>query len=322
MRKKLLITTLILIGCCFIFAVSASATSISTINILLNGKAVTFTEASGYPYVDENNRTMVPLRVTMESAGFVVGYDTDAHTAIVITENRRIEVPIGTNKIYTNNQLTENDTVAVVKNGRTYLPIRVVLENAGYTVEWAGNTNTVNAYNFNYDANELVPYSTSSLPTLLKNILNGNVVYIQGQYYATPDYVKMITNVQVHYYGNDLNTAIYPQANRYDLADFDESQIEWISGITFDHILVQDSQLEGLGIVGKPSEIPTYSYVYAFYEQETFGVKIIYCVNEMTDEFINATDAIGTFNGIRMKKESGTLFFNYADLKTKKIYSR
>jgi hypothetical protein len=323
MRKSLLITTLVFIGCCFfIFTVPASAASNSGINILLNGKAVKFTNDSGYPFVDENNRTMVPLRVTMESAGFVVGYDTNARTAIVITEHNRIEVPIGTNKIYTNNQLTENDTVAVVKNGRTYLPIRAVLENAGYTVEWAGDTNTVNAYTFNYDANEFVPYSTSSLSTLLENILKGNVIYYQGQYYATPDYVKMMTNVQVHYYGNDLNTAIYPQASRYDLAEFDESQIEWVSGITFDYILVQDSQLAEFGIAGKRSDIPGYSYIYAFYEQGISGDKIIYCVDEMTDKFINATDATGTFNGIRMKKESGTLFFNYADLKAKGIYSR
>ncbi|AEG61755.1 copper amine oxidase N-terminal domain-containing protein [Desulforamulus ruminis] len=323
MRKNLLITTLVFIGCCFfIFTVPASAASHSGINILLNGKAVEFTNDSGYPFVDENNRTMVPLRVTMESAGFVVGYDTNARTAIVITEHNRIEVPIGTNKIYTNNQLTENDTVAVVKNGRTYLPIRAVLENAGYTVEWAGDTNTVNAYTFNYDAKEFVPYSTSSLSTLLENILKGNVIYYQGQYYATPEYVKMMTNVQVHYYGNDLNTAIYPQASRYDLAEFDESQIEWVSGITFDYILVQDSQLAEFGIAGKRSDIPGYSYVYAFYEQGISGDKIIYCVDEMTDKFINATDATGTFNGIRMKKESGTLFFNYADLKAKGIYSR
>lgn len=64
-------------------------------------KEVTFTDSSGYPYLDENNRTMVPLRVTMESAGFVVGYDENLRTAIVITEHNRIEVPIGTNKIYT-----------------------------------------------------------------------------------------------------------------------------------------------------------------------------------------------------------------------------
>src|SRR5690606_19899606 len=143
--------------------------------------------------------------------GFAVGYDPNAHTAIVITEHNRIEVPIGTNKIYTNNQLIENDTNAVVKNGRTYLPIRVVLENAGYTVEWDAATRTVNAYNFKFDENELILYSTSNLATLVDNILKGNVVYINGQYYATPDYVKRLVNPKITYLGDDLNTAIYPQ---------------------------------------------------------------------------------------------------------------
>lgn len=308
---------LILIGCLFIFAVPVNAASNATINILLNGKAINFTDSSGYPYVDENNRTMVPLRVTMESAGFVVGYDTNTRTAVVITEHNRIEVPLGTNKIYTNNQLTENDTMAVIKNGRTYLPIRAILENAGYTVEWAGNTNTVNAYTFSYGANELVPYSTSSLSTLLENVLKGNVIYVQGQYYATPDYVKMMTNVQVHYSSSDLNTAIYPQASRYDFAEFDISQAEWISGVNFDYILVQNTQLEKLGAIGKPSEIPNYSYAYVFYDELN---KVIYCVDEMTDEFFNATNKTGIYNGIHMKKENGTLFFNYTDLKNKNIY--
>lgn len=321
-RNRSLITSLlVLVSCFFIFAVPSNAASNKTINVLLNGKVVTFTKSTGYPYVDKNNRTMVPLRVTMESAGFVVGYDTNAHTAIVITENNRIEVPIGTNKIYTNNQLTENDTIAVVKNGRTYLPIRAVLENAGYTVEWASNTKTVNAYNFDYNSNELVPYSTSDLSALLDNVIEGDVVYINGQYYATPDYVKMITNVQVHYYSNDLNTAIYPEENRYDLAKFDESQIEWISGITFDHALVENSKLNELGLSGEQSNIPEYSFIYAFHDDSNYTT-IIYYVSDMTDEFMAAENATGTFSGIRMKKESGTLYFYYADLKKYNIYPR
>ncbi|OQB13560.1 MAG: hypothetical protein BWY15_01635 [Firmicutes bacterium ADurb.Bin193] len=321
MKKYLLKTTLALIGCWIVLTVSTTAASDSNINVLLNGKAVLFTDDSGYPYVDENNRTMVPLRITMESAGFAVGYDANANTAIVITEHRRIEVPIGTNKIYTNNQLTENDTIAVVKNGRTYLPIRAVLENAGYTVEWADSIKTVNAYNFDYNANEFVPYSTSSIKTLLENVLKGNVVYINGQYYATPDYVKMMTNVQVHYFGNDLNTAIYPQENRNTLADFDESKIEWISGIPFDYILVSNSRLDELGVVGKQSEIPTYSYIYAFYDGKDINT-VFYCVSEMTDEFMTAENKTGIFNGIRMKKENGILYFNYQDLKKYNIYSQ
>ncbi len=319
MRKRLIVTILSVIGCCFILAFSASAASKSAVKILLNSEAVTFTNDTGYPYVDENNRTMVPLRVTMESAGFVVGYDANADTAIVITERSRIEVPIGTNKIYTDNKLTENDTAAVVNNGRTYLPIRAVLENAGYTVEWADNTNTVNAYTFKYDANELVPYSTSDPSTLLENILNGNVVYVQGQYYATPDYVKRMTNVQMHYWGSDLNTAKYPEEKPSNHYDYDESKIEWVSGINFDYMLVKNSRLEELGIVGEQSEIPNFSYAYALYKQVD---EVLYCFDEITDEFMNASDATGTFNGIRMKKIDGILYFNYPDLKAKNIYSR
>ncbi|KXL52826.1 hypothetical protein CLNEO_18490 [Anaerotignum neopropionicum] len=196
------------------------------INIVVNGNPIEFTENSGYPYVDENSRTMVPLRITMESAGCSVGYDKTNQVAIVISEHDRVEVPIGTDYIYNNNEKLQNDTFAVVNNGRTYLPIRIVLESMGYTVEWDSKTKTVNAYNFTI-SDEFVPYSTSSLETLVKNVLSGDVVYIGGQYYATPEYVKQITNTVIQYTGDDLNTSIYPQSNRFDFTDFDSNSVEW-----------------------------------------------------------------------------------------------
>ncbi|SCL85048.1 hypothetical protein PP176A_0790 [Sporanaerobacter sp. PP17-6a] len=82
-------------------------------------------------------------------------------------------------------------------------------------MEWDAKTNTVNAYTFSYDPNELVPYSTSNLETLTDKTLSGDVVYINGGYYATPEYMKLLLNTEVHYLDlyNDLNTAIYPQPN-------------------------------------------------------------------------------------------------------------
>lgn len=198
----------------------------SAVNIIINGKTVAFTEDSGYPYVDENSRTMVPLRVTMESAGCAVGFDGSASTAIVVSEHDRVEVPIGTDYLYNNNIVIQNDTLSVVSNGRTYLPIRAVLESLGYTVEWDSTTNSVIAYNFTLD-DTFIPYSTTNLETLVSKILSGDVVIIDGGYYATPDYVKLLTNTSVAYVSNDLNTAIYPQNNRFDFADFDISNITW-----------------------------------------------------------------------------------------------
>lgn len=223
----------------------------ASVNVILNGKAVAFTEETGYPYVDENFRTMVPLRVTMESAGFAVGYDGAAQTAIVVTDHNRIEVPIGTNLIYNNNVKSENDTVTVAKNGRTYLPIRAVLEAAGYTVDYEPTSGSVVAYSYDYDVVRYVPYDTSDIFTLAQRVLSGEVVYLDGQYYATPEFWKTLNTVEVHYTGDDLNRAIYPQASRYDLAEFDTS--EYFSDET-------DTETSGslTGLSGRVVWIPTH----------------------------------------------------------------
>jgi len=44
-------------------------------------------------------------------------------------------------------------------------------------------------------------------------------------------------------------------------------------------------------------------------------------VPDMTDEFYNSENAVGTFSGIRMKKENGVLYFWYDDVKANGIYS-
>ena len=291
-----------------------------SVNILLNGKAVVFNDATGYPYVDENNRTMVPLRVTMESAGFVVGYDGEKQTAIVITEHERIEVPIGTNIIYENNIKIENDTIAVVKNGRTYLPIRAVLEAANYTVEWEANSNSVIAYTYKYNSTDFVPYNTSSLETLVSRVLSGEVVYVNGHFYATPEFVKMLNTVQVHYTGSDLNTAIYPQSSRYDLVDFDtqtqpevqSSDNEWVSeddfwkletGYEFGFVTTSD----GLG----------YGFIKSSELTGTVSEQIV--IKDLPLDFADADREITEYDGIRFKSINGEIFINLADLKTKGI---
>lgn len=189
-----------------------------TIHITINGKSVQFTDSTGYPYVDQNNRTMVPLRVTMEATGASVGYDTNKQTAIVVTEHDRIEIPVGTDYLYNNNTKIQNDTNSVINNGRVYLPIRAVLESADYNVEWDSNTQTVSIYNFTFDKTTFVPYSTTDPLTLVNEVIKGNVIYVNGGYYATPKYLEMYSNTEVHYSGSDLNIAIYPQNDRYALS--------------------------------------------------------------------------------------------------------
>jgi len=286
----------------------------SDVKILINGENVVFTDDSGYPYVDENNRTMVPLRVTMETAGFVVGYDGAKQTAIVVTQYDRIEVPIGTNILYNNNVKIENDTQAVVKNGRTYLPIRAVLESAGFTVEWDAQLQTVNAYSFDFNGTDFSPYSTSSLATLIENILLGNVVYVNGQYYATPEYVKMLNTVQVHYDNPDINIALYPQSSRFDLADL---EINTSEDVVIDDSWISEDDIglyyEGysFGIIPQGGEI-FYGFTKSSPLSGTVTDKII--IDGLTSEFVGQENAEGTFDGIKIKVENYTVKFYSDDL--------
>lgn len=322
-KLKLYLITFLFALCFFIIAEHLTVIADdSGINVIINGNKVAFTDSTGYPYVDSNNRTMVPLRITMESAGACVGYDSNKNTAIVITEHDRIEVPIGTDYLYNNNVKIQNDTEAVVNNGRTYLPIRAVLESADYMVEWDKSTQTVNVYNFAIYEATLVPYSTSNLQNLAEQLLNGNVVYINGQYYATPSYVKSLANTQVTYYGNDLNTAIYPQANRYiNIDEIKESENSWVSGLNnFELIMVIKDRLDTEFKYYEEYVIPEFIFVYGFRTTDANGIENIYYLTEITEEFLNADNAEGTFNGIRMRKENGELYFNSKDLVNLGLY--
>lgn len=117
------------------------------VGIYLDGTAVTFTQDSGFPYIDENSRTQVPLRMTMETAGYIVTWDGEQRIASVSDgAGTQVHVKIGDD--YITKEVTEgdrtevsrikNDTFSRVINGRTFLPIRVVLEAFGSVVTWDG----------------------------------------------------------------------------------------------------------------------------------------------------------------------------------------
>lgn len=132
-----------------IFIFSASAYG-AEINININSVDVIFTESTGNPYVDENYRTQVPLRVTMEQAGAEVTWDSESYTAIIEKRGTVVKVPIGLKYIDVDGKQIPTDTAAVIIDGKTYLPIRPVLEAVDFNVSWDNELQTVFASNY-YD---------------------------------------------------------------------------------------------------------------------------------------------------------------------------
>jgi 3',5'-cyclic AMP phosphodiesterase CpdA len=116
-----------------ILPIQANATGIS---VVIDGQVVSFTQSSGFPYIDSANRTQVPFRQAIEQLGANVIWDQSSQTAIAEKDGITVKIPIGTNYIYKNNIQIPNDTVSTIKDDRVYLPIRVVLEAFGAKVNW------------------------------------------------------------------------------------------------------------------------------------------------------------------------------------------
>ena len=127
----------------FLAVVMAGTAMAFAVNINIDGKGVAFNEVYGEPFIDSANRTQVPLRITMESCGCEVNWDDARKTALVEKNGVLVEVPIGASYIVVNGEQKQNDTVAVIKDSRTYLPIRAVLEAFGAKVDWDPSTQTV-----------------------------------------------------------------------------------------------------------------------------------------------------------------------------------
>lgn len=110
------------------------------VNLAVNGKLVTFPDQK--PYIDANNRTMVPVRFPAETLGAIVDWKQDtrqvhitnkAHDALKDTD---IMTTIDRKDVIVNGEIKYMDTTAVITNSRTMVPVRFISEYLGAVVTW------------------------------------------------------------------------------------------------------------------------------------------------------------------------------------------
>jgi hypothetical protein len=113
---------------------------VNTINLAVNGELVNFPDQK--PYIDKNNRTMVPVRFPAETLGANVDWlpntrqvhiTNKAHDALLDTD---IMATIDRKDVIVNGQTKFMDTTAVITNSRTMVPVRFISEYLGATVTW------------------------------------------------------------------------------------------------------------------------------------------------------------------------------------------
>lgn len=112
----------------------------SDITVTVNGRKIYWRDM---PFIDNNGRTMIPLRAIAEEMGLRVGWDSANRTAVFFSGRKIIRFPIDSKTAYTTEGSIRMDTAAVIVNDRTYAPVRYLAEYFGWTVGWDAISKTV-----------------------------------------------------------------------------------------------------------------------------------------------------------------------------------
>ncbi len=119
--------------------------STDKLEVRVNGHLTQFPDAQ--PYIDENSRTLIPLRFVTEALGADVSWNQSAKIASVEKNGIRCDITIGSKAMAVTKDgkvdTVMMDTQAVLKDSRTFVPIRYVAEALGAYVDYSNYYRTV-----------------------------------------------------------------------------------------------------------------------------------------------------------------------------------
>ncbi len=159
-----------------------AASSSKPIEVLLNAKKIQFPDAK--PFQDDNDYVMVPIRFVSEALGAKVGWEkTGGQLAVSIKNDAHVvNMTVGQNTATVDGQSKTYETKIILKQNRTFVPLRLVSEGLGQTVEWdkvsrwvwIGKKEIAALEDMGHQAVSIEPYKKAigTIPNLLKNVID------------------------------------------------------------------------------------------------------------------------------------------------------
>lgn len=102
--------------------------------VFVNGDVVWFPDQK--PYINEDSRTMVPVRFVAQEMGAAVDWNNDTETVTITRAGTTIKLTVGQSVADVNGVPKAFDTKAVLVNDRTMVPLRFISETFGARVDW------------------------------------------------------------------------------------------------------------------------------------------------------------------------------------------
>lgn len=139
---KKIFKVLILIAIVTLFSTKFTNVLASTnnVNLYINNSYVK-TDVSAYI---SNSRTYVPIRFVAEKLNAnSISWNQNTKTATIVFNDKTMKLKYNSRTIYINNAPVTIDVPVHIKNGRTFVPVRFISEQMGYSVSWEGTTKSV-----------------------------------------------------------------------------------------------------------------------------------------------------------------------------------
>ena len=95
------------------------------------------------PFINKDNRTLVPVRFVANELGAKVNWEQGTRTVTMTKEDKTIILKIGETKATVNGKEFTFDTSASIVSNRTMVPLRFISEAFGSSVIWLPETTTV-----------------------------------------------------------------------------------------------------------------------------------------------------------------------------------
>ncbi|KAA8787861.1 copper amine oxidase N-terminal domain-containing protein, partial [Paenibacillus amylolyticus] len=115
---------------------AVSAAPVKQVEVLLNTVKMKFPDAK--PFQDGQGSVMVPIRFVSEALGAKVTYSKVGKVSKVGVKSKdhTVDMTIGQTTALVNGQKKDYGTQIILKQNRTFVPLRLVSEGLGQTVEW------------------------------------------------------------------------------------------------------------------------------------------------------------------------------------------
>ncbi|MFD2673455.1 copper amine oxidase N-terminal domain-containing protein [Marinicrinis sediminis] len=125
---------------------SADANVHASIDFMINGSLYANPVDEPLPYINQDNRTMVPVRFFAEAMGVSEGdiyWDSETQTTMMVKGDTEIKITLGDNEMWKNDTRIMMDTEAEIQDGRIFIPVRFAAEGLGASVAWDGDENHI-----------------------------------------------------------------------------------------------------------------------------------------------------------------------------------